>query len=150
MERLRNLLVITSLGLLALLVAAAPVHANEVEFDRYIVHYSVLSTHFLSPEVARAYDLRRSRSRALVNIAIMKRDSEEMESVPGTVRGQAQNLNRQVRHLRFRQIRAGDAYYHLAEVRVRPGEVLDFTLEVTAEDDDEAMPVNFQHVIYRY
>lgn len=150
MARMRNLLVITWFGALALLLATVPVQANEVEFDRYVVHYTVLSTHLLSPDVARAYDLHRSRSRALVNVVIMKRDGEEMEAVPGTVQGQAVNLNRQVRHLRFREVRDGDAFYHLAEVRVRPGEVLDFNLQVTADNDDEVMPVNFQKVIYRY
>jgi len=144
------MLVSTWIGVLALLLAASPVHANEVEFDRYVVHYTVLSTYFLSPEVARAYDLRRSRTRALVNVVIMERDGEALQSVSGKVSGQAVNLNRQVRHLRFREVRDGDAFYHLAEVPIRPGEVVDFRLRVTAEGDDEVMLVNFRQAFYHY
>jgi len=150
MTNMRRMLVSTWIGVLALLLAASPVHANEVEFDRYVVHYTVLSTYFLSPEVARAYDLRRSRTRALVNVVIMERDGEALQSVSGKVSGQAVNLNRQVRHLRFREVRDGDAFYHLAEVPIRPGEVVDFRLRVTAEGDDEVMLVNFRQAFYHY
>jgi hypothetical protein len=150
MTNTRRLLVSTWIGVLGLLLAASPVQANEVEFDRHVVHYTVLSTHFLSPEVARAYDLRRSRSRALVNVVIMERDGETLRPVSGKVSGQAVNLNRQVRHLRFREVRDGDAFYHLAEVPIRPGEVVDFRLHVTAAGGDEVMPVNFRHAFYHY
>jgi len=134
--------------LLGLLLAAGSSQANEVEFDRYVVHYTVVNTTFLSPEVARAYNLRRSSSRALVNVVIMKREGNGIETVPGNVSGQAVNLNRQVRRLSFREVRDGDAFYHLAEVPVRPGEVLDFDLRVTAQDSDEVMPVRFRQTFY--
>jgi hypothetical protein len=150
MASMHKWLVSTCLGILALLLAAAPLQANEVEFDRYVVHYTVLSTHFLSPEIARAYDLRRSRNRALVNVVIMKRNGEALEPVSGKVTGQAVNVYRQVRPLRFREIRDGDAYYHLAEMPIRPGEVVDFSLRVTAEGDDQVMPVNFRQVFYHH
>lgn len=149
MERMRSLLLIAWLGVLALVLAGAA-QANEVEFERYVVHYTVISTSFLSPEVARAYDLRRSRTRALVNIVIMKRDSDSRQSVSGAVTGHTVNLNRQVRHLRFREVRDGDAYYHLAEVPVRPGEVLDFHLQVSVEGEAEVMPLRFRQAFYGY
>ncbi len=141
--------VICSVFLLGLLLAAGASHANEIEFDRHVVHYSVVNTTFLSPDVARAYNIRRSSSRVLVNVVIMKRGGEAMESVPGSVSGQAMNLNRQLRNLSFRQVRDGDAYYHLAEVAVRPSEVLDFSLRVSADGDDETMPVSFRQSFYR-
>lgn len=150
MTKMRRLLFSTWIGFLGLLLGAGPLQANEVEFDRHVVHYTVLSTHFLSPEVARAYDLHRSRSRALVNVVIMERDGDTLRPVSGKVSGQGVNLNRQVRHLRFREVRDGDAFYHLAEVPIRPGEVIDFRLQVTAEGDDEVMPVNFRQAFYHW
>lgn len=141
--------VIWSIFLLGLLLSAGSSQANEIEFDRHVVHYTVVNTTFLSPDVARAYNIRRSSSRVLVNVVIMKRDGDAMESVPGSVSGQAMNLNRQLRNLSFRQVRDGDAYYHLAEVAVRPGEVLDFNLRVSAAGDDETMPVSFRQSFYR-
>jgi hypothetical protein len=148
MASVRSLFVMVSGMLLGLLLAAGSSQANEVEFDRYVVHYTVVNTTFLSPEVASAYNLRRSSNRALVNVVIMKREGNGIETVPGNVSGQAVNLNRQVRRLSFREVRDGDAFYHLAEVPVRPGEVLDFDLRVTAQDSDEVMPVRFRQTFY--
>lgn len=150
MATMHKLLVGTWIGVLGLLLAMAPTHANEVEFDRYVVHYTVLSTHYLSPEVARAYNLRRSRSRALVNVVIMERDGDTLQPVSGQVSGETVNLYRQVRLLRFREIRDGNAFYHLAEVRVRPGEVMDFDLNVQAEGDDEVIPLRFRRAFHHY
>jgi hypothetical protein len=149
MVTMRSPFVIWSGFLLSLLLATGSSHANEVEFDRHVVHYTVVNTTFLSPDVARAYNIRRSSRRALVNVVILKREGNGMESVPGSVSGHAVNLNRQLRNLSFRQVRDGDAYYHLAEVAVRPGEVLDFNLRVSAAGDDETMPVNFRQSFYR-
>ncbi|MCA1788658.1 MAG: DUF4426 domain-containing protein, partial [Thioalkalivibrio sp.] len=56
MVPMRISFVIWSGFLLGLLLTAASSHANEIEFDRHVVHYSVVNTTFLSPEVARAYD----------------------------------------------------------------------------------------------
>jgi hypothetical protein len=150
MASTRSLFMMVSGMLVGLLLAAGSSQADEVEFDRYVVHYTVVNTTFLSPEVARAYDLRRSSNRALVNVVIMKREGSGIETLPGNVSGQAVNLNRQVRRLSFREVRDGDAFYHLAEVPVRPGEVLDFDLRVTAQGSDEVMPVRFRQTFYPY
>jgi hypothetical protein len=148
MASMRSLFVMVAGMLVGLLLAAGSSQANEVEFDQYVVHYTVVNTTFLSPEVARAYNLRRSGNRALVNVVIMKREGNGTETVPGRVSGQAVNLNRQVRRLNFREVRDGDAFYHLAEVPVRPGEVLDFNLSITARGSDQVMPVKFRQTFY--
>jgi hypothetical protein len=150
MASARSLFVMVSGMLVGLLLTAGSSQANEVEFDRYVVHYAAVNTAFLSPEVARAYNLRRSSNRALVNVVIMKREGSGIETLPGNVSGQAVNLTGQVRRLSFREVRDGDAFYHLAEVPVRPGEVLDFDLRVTALGSDEVMPVRFRQTFYPY
>ena len=122
--------------------------ANEVDFDSHVVHYNVINTTFLSPEVARAYDVRRSSTRALANVAIMERGDSGMKPATGTVTGQAVNLNQQARTLQFREIRDGDAIYHLAEVPVRGGEVLDFQIRVVVEDRTEPMEIRFRQTFF--
>jgi len=147
MKGIGHSFLIRAMFVLGFLLTLASVQAGEVEFDRHVVHYSVLNTTFLSPEVARAYDLRRSSSRGLVNVVIINR-AGDMQSVPGVVSGHAVNLNQQLRPLRFRQVRDADAYYHLAEVRVRTGEVLEFRLRVSADGESEVMPVTFSQAFY--
>ncbi|AHE99552.1 DUF4426 domain-containing protein [Thioalkalivibrio paradoxus] len=122
--------------------------ANEVDFDSHVVHYTVVNTTFLSPEVARAYDIRRSRSRALVNIVVMERDGDDLKPISASLRGQTVNLNQQVRPLEFREVREADAIYHLAEARVRPGEVLDFRIQIRVAGADEPMPLDFRQAAF--
>ncbi len=122
--------------------------ANEVDFDSHVVHYNVINTTFLSPEVARAYDVRRSSTRALANVVIMERGDSGMKPATATVTGQAVNLNQQSRTLQFREIREGDAIYHLAEVPVRGGEVLDFQIRIGVEDRTEPMEIRFRQTFF--
>jgi len=122
--------------------------ANEVDFDSHVVHYNVINTTFLSPEVARAYDVRRSSTRALANVVIMERGDSGMKPATATVTGQAVNLNQQSRTLQFREIREGDAIYHLAEVPVRGGEVLDFQIRIGVEDKTEPMEIRFRQTFF--
>jgi hypothetical protein len=134
--------------ILTLCLGTGAALANEVNFDSHVVHYNVINTTFLSPEVARAYDVRRSSNRALANVAIMERGDSGMKPVTAAVTGQAVNLNQQARPLQFREIRDGDAIYHLAELPVRGGEVLDFRVRITVEGRPEPMEVNFRQAFF--
>ncbi|WP_026340611.1 DUF4426 domain-containing protein [Thioalkalivibrio sp. ALJT] len=134
-------------GLLVALAAVAfgssIASANEAEFDNYVVHYNVINTTFLSPEVARAYDVRRSSNRAMVNISVMERGEEGMQAVSADVSGTTTNMNDQMRSLRFREVRDGDAIYFLSEVTVRSGETLDFVIDILPAGSERELPVRF-------
>jgi hypothetical protein len=139
------------IGLMLWLVAATA-KADVLEHDRYHIHYTVLPTVQLSPDVARAYDLTRSRNRTLVNIVILEKadpSAEGVRSFPARIVGHTVNLNQQVRPLRFREVRDGEAVYHLAEARAHPGEVLDFRIDIRVTDDPQsAIPLSFRKTIY--
>ncbi len=42
------------------------------DFGDYVVHYNALNTNFIPPQVAKSYAIKRSSSRALLNITILK------------------------------------------------------------------------------
>jgi len=44
------------------------------DFGEYVVHYNALNTNLITPQVAQAYGIRRSSSRALLNITVLKKD----------------------------------------------------------------------------
>lgn len=137
-----------SLAIIALFFALGlAASASEIELDGYTIHYTVVSTDLLSPEVARAYGLSRSRNRALVNIVVMEQDaSGSLRSIPARVQGTGVNLNQQSRAMRFREIRDADAYYHLAEIPIRRGEVIDFRLQIRTDGIREPLSVQFRQV----
>lgn len=131
--------------ILGLLPVAVHASSGEVEFEHHVVQYHVVTTDFLSPEVARAYGLSRSRNRALVNIVVMHQpESGTMYPVSAIVQGNAVNLNQQTRPMRFREVRDGEAYYHLAEVPIRRGEVIDFRIQVRTTIESEPLSVQFR------
>ena len=60
---------------LTLLAAMSSLTANaqqSKQFDDYTVHYNALNSSLISPEAAKAYGIRRSDSRALINISVLK------------------------------------------------------------------------------
>ena len=139
---------VAAFALMVWLAAGTTAWANEIDFGSHIVHYNVINTTFLSPEVARAYDVRRSSNRALVNVAVMHRGADGMAPVTANLQGQAINLNLQARGIQFREVRDGDAIYHLAEVPVRAGEVLDFHIRVLAEGRPIPMDIRFRQAFF--
>jgi len=61
-----------TLILLAALTSLPAIAQQAQEFDDYIVHYNALSSSLITPEVAKAYGIRRSDSRALINISAVR------------------------------------------------------------------------------
>lgn len=112
---------------LVLAAFSAPAMADDryVRFGEYEVHYNVFPSTFLTPEVAAANNLNRSRGIGIVNIAIMKRnDDGTLSTRPGQVEGQALNDIRQARFLAFRRIQEGDAVYFISEYQYRDAELM--------------------------
>ena len=76
----------------------------------YEIHYIVLPTTFLRPNIAAQYDLPRGKNRALVNVSIL----ESGYAVKATVEGKSRNLLEQQQILDFREVDEGNAVYYLA------------------------------------
>lgn len=132
----------------ALVLGSSVASASEAKFDNFVVYYNVINTTFLSPEVARAYDVRRSSSRAMVNITVMERGDDGPQAVPADVTGSATNMNDQMRNLRFREVRDGDAVYNLSEITVRSGETLDFEIDVSPAGTERVLPIRFSQQFF--
>lgn len=143
MARVHRVITGFLVALAAVALSTSIASANEAEFDNYVVHYNVINTTFLSPEVARAYDVRRSSNRAMINISVMERGDNGLEAVAADVTGSATNMNDQMRSLRFREIQDGDAIYFLSEVTVRSGETLDFAIDITPAGSERELPIRF-------
>ncbi|MGM0569760.1 DUF4426 domain-containing protein [Marinobacter sp.] len=144
---------ITLLMLLCLALAglAAPALADDkqVRFGDYEIHYNVFPSTFLSPEVAAANNLNRSRGIGVVNIAIMKRsDDGSLNTVPGQVEGQVLNDVRQAKFLAFRRIQEGDAVYFIAEYQYTGGELMTFQITARPSGHDREMPVRFSQALF--
>ena len=116
-----------------LLCCMAPfAHAEKsATFGDVQVHYNAITTDMLQPEVARAYAIERSKTRGLLTVSVLKKNSMGMPvPVAAKLTAYATNLTQQLATIPLREIREGTAVYYLGEFRVAPPDTLKFTLTV--------------------
>ena len=139
------------LALLAAVLTAPIAQAQQSQdFGDYVVHYNAFNAHLITAEIARAYDIQRSASRAVLNVTVLKK----VMDTPGTpVRAQvtaaATNLTGQRREIAIREIaEPGGAIYYLGEFPVHNLETWRFELDVAVEGEDEPLRVRFRQQFY--
>lgn len=139
--------------LLAILIATPVAHAGGSEdVGDYLIHYNALPTDQLAPTVASAYGVVRSRNRALLNIAVTrKQDGTTGIPVEALVNVNAANLSGQTKNVRVRKVtEEGElqAIYYIAEINVADGETLIFDIMVTPEDRKQTHTVHFKQQFF--
>ncbi len=119
------------------------------DFGDYVVHFNALSTDQLTPEVAKSYNIVRSRNRALLNVSIVKKAEGTIgQPVPGSVAALVTNDTGQVKESNLREIREGDAVYYVADFAVSNAETLVFTVDVTPINETSRFSVRFTRTFY--
>ncbi|MEC7815065.1 MAG: DUF4426 domain-containing protein [Pseudomonadota bacterium] len=137
------------LALCALVLASGTSHAGAAQFGDYQVHWSVLPSTFLAPEVARENNLQRSQGIGVVNISIMTEDENgQLKPVGGQVEGQVANDIQQVNFLAFRRVQEGDAVYFIAQYQYRHGDLMTFNVTARPTGHDRDLPVRFTHTLF--
>jgi hypothetical protein len=129
--------------------ATQPVEVSSKDFGDYVLHFNAISTDHLQPEVARAYNIVRSKNRAMLNVSIIKkREGTTGKSVAGSVSATAANLTGQVKNLTLRQIQENDAIYYIGDVSVANGETLIFTIDATPINESSRFSVRMQRQFF--
>ena len=125
---------------------AQPAGETMKNIGEHVVHFSAQSTDQLPPEVARAYNIVRSKNRAMLNISILH--GADNISVPGDVTVKTVNLTGQLKNVTMRRIDEQDAIYYIGETPVVNRETLIFDITVTPEGADATYEVRFKRQFY--
>lgn len=140
---------LVALFILLLCGAMTPAVADSYDAGKYVIHYNALPTDQLAPDVASAYGIVRSKTRAMLNISIIrKQEGTTGTPVTGQVNVHTANLTGQVKDLRLRRIDEGKAIYYIGEVTVADGETLIFDLYVTPEGEEKTHHIRFQQSFF--
>jgi hypothetical protein len=144
----KNSLVSLLIGALITLSWAA--HAeNSQDFGDYVVHFIALSTTDLSPTVTREYDIKRSKNRGMINIAVLQKVLGTAGAPVGAeISASATNLTGQKRDITLREIREGTAIYYIGEFPITHEETLRFTVLVKPQGESETQKVNFKQQFF--
>jgi len=147
---MRPLIVSVIAAVLVALAMAAPVTAEQSsEFGEYVIHYVALPTTQLSRDVARAYNIKRSKSRAMLNVTVLKKQGDEpAKPVTAEVVAIATNLTGQRKNITMRTVGDGGAIYYIGEFTVTHREVLDFDIQIITADSEEPIGVEFRQQFY--
>ena len=125
---------------------AEPAGATSVDIGEHAVHFSAQTTDQLPPEIASAYNIVRSKNRAMLNVSVVR--SSDGASVPATLTVKTQNLTGQLKTVTMRRIEEQDAIYYIGVTPVANRETLIFDIAVSPEGSDESTDIRFQRQFY--
>ena len=122
---------------------------NSQDFGDYVVHFNALSTVYLPPSVTKQYDIKRSKNRGMINIAILHKIlGTAGKPVAASVSASATNLTGQKRDIDLREIREETAIYYIGEFPITHEETLRFRLYVKPDGGSEAHEVSFKQQFF--
>lgn len=137
------------LGLLLLAICINTRAEQMKTFGDYTVHYNTFTTDMLTAEVARGYNITRSKSLALLNISVLKKVLDaSVKPVRAKVSASATNLSAQLKNLEIKEINDQGAIYYIAEIPIVDRETLNFNVTVTPEGETNTYTLTFQQEFF--
>ena len=130
------------------LLTAAFAHGQQSEmFGPYELHYSVVNTTFLDPDIAANYGLVRGKKHAILNLAVRELLPEGSEARSMLIKGRTWDLI-QNQFLDFKEIREGASIYYIAEFKFINEEWRFFEVDFRPEGSDKSYTFKFKHQLY--
>ncbi|MFK7829986.1 MAG: DUF4426 domain-containing protein [Congregibacter sp.] len=136
-----------------LTVSALSIRSAEAQqsqrFGPYELHYSVVNTTFIEPEVAAQYGLARGKRRAIVNYSL-REHLEDGSTVarPMQLEGRSWDLTQQQVRFDFIEVREGPAIYYIGEFKFINREWRYFALDFTPEGSKESFSFQSKQQLY--
>jgi hypothetical protein len=119
---------------------------NMQKIDHLNVHYMAIGATFLTPEVAKAYNITRSRYNGLINIAVLDNTLEGTPAKHVSLTGKARNDLGQIKTLAFEEVTEGKAVYYLAQIKYSDEET--FYFDININDGTGNKTLSFKQKFY--
>jgi len=125
---------------------AQPAGATSADIGEFVVHFSAQSTDQLPPDVARTYNIVRSKNRAMLTVSVLQ--ATDNKSVTADVTVKTVNLTGQLKNVTMRQVNEGEAIYYIGEVTIANRETLIFDISVTPDGVEKPSEVRFKRQFF--
>jgi len=146
MRPIRYAPVLLALLLLAPLCAVAE---NSTTAGGYTIHHNAFITSNLTPEVAKAYGILRSKFRGMLNVSVIKEaEGTTGTPVPAQVAVETVLLTGQQTPLPMREIKEQEAVYYVGEFPVQNNEIVNFRIEVSPEGAGEPFIIKMEEQFF--
>jgi len=110
------------------------------------IHFMAIGSTFFTPEIAKAYGIKRSRYNGLVNISVLDNTQKGMPAKTVSIIGKAKNNLGQFKTLEFTEVKEGNAIYYLAQINYSNEETIHFDLLIN--DGKEQQQLKFSQKFY--
>ena len=138
-----------SLLLAFAVLAAGTAAAEEFDAGTFVVHYSAVGTEQLTPAVAAAYGIARSPTRALLNVAVVRKLARTTGTpIPALVQVTALDQAGRYQPVTMRRVDEPPSIYYLGEFTVTDGATLRFELSVLAEGEKAPVRLRLQQQFF--
>lgn len=142
---------LTQMLLFSLALLSVPASAEIEKFGNVDVNYNVITTDTLSPQVAKAYGIKRSKHRLMLTVAVSSPNEKGLPTpIPAKVSANYVNMMAQQRVLRMRSIKEDEALYYIGDFAFSVPDTLRFTLNVTESGAEKPRKIEFQRSFEKY
>ncbi|AXP05818.1 DUF4426 domain-containing protein [Pseudomonas fluorescens] len=141
MKRLGLFLITACLSVGAMAADVIKGERKEV-FGDVTVHYNTFNSTFLTPDIAKAAELIRSKEQGVINVSVLKAGVPLSAQVSGTVK----DLTSQSIPLQFKQVTEQGAIYYIAQYPVPQQETR--TFEIKVQTGDKINTINFNQELF--
>jgi len=146
--RINNLIKICCLILL-LATTTSTLAENSTSSGGYTIHHNALKSDFLSPAIAKAYNIQRSKFRGLLNISVIQNQPGTTGTpVKARIELKVANLNGIPKEIELKQIIEDQAIYYIGDFPVVNREIINFNLEVIPEGKNQPISARFSQQFY--
>lgn len=136
------------LGITLSLVGVAAVAEQARQFGVYKVHYSVVNTTFVDPDVAARYQIVRGKNRAFLNLSIREQlEDGGNRAVPAKLKGRTWDLF-QNQFFEFEEIREQGAIYYIGSFEFSDADIRFFDVQILPQGATRSYQLKFQHKVY--
>lgn len=128
------------------LLSTTQVYAEHAQtFGHYDVHYIALPSTFIKPDIAKQYQIQRSKYNGLINISILDNKDNNIAQ-QAKLSGYGKNLLGQTTQLTFNEVKEGKAIYYLAQYPFSNEEIVHFHIKFTVNGQSNTL--TFRHKFY--
>jgi len=119
---------------------------SSVDIGNHVVHFSSQATDQIPPEVARNYNIVRSKNRAMLTVSVIEKSSNQ--PVAAEVIVKTVNLTGQLKNITMRTITEQQAIYYIGETPIANRETLVFDISVKPDGVGSPSDIRFQRQFF--
>lgn len=142
MGSIKRISAIVWLSLCTLMMTSFTASAEQMtKMGNWDVHYIAFGSTFLTPKIAKAYGITRSKYNGVINISVLN-SSKDNKAEQVSIRGKGRNLVGNEVDLKFKEVIEGESVYYLAQISYSNEETFRFEIKIRQGNREETLKFN--------